>query len=161
MRAGFCLGLLVLTCVVGFAPVPLPRPTRDEAVRLVGYWRVDTYTRNGSDVNSAGRTLRIRIEGKKFTFLSRQMGGPETVASTYDLHLAPPEPTSPRGFGWGSNGAASDKLSWTGCLRFVERDRVRMVFKSAQTIAAGARDIDSPKTEDYLMVLVRDVESPR
>jgi len=154
MRPGLILALVVLVAATGFAPVPPPLSRkRDDTKALQGLWKVVRYENTGRNI-LAGRSLRVRIEKERWTFLIVDGKG-ERASASYDLTLD--QKASPRAFDW--DGAAATTGRFVGSYHFDSKTKTfTIVFNPAARNKPLRRptNFTNPQPGDYLMVMRRE-----
>jgi uncharacterized protein (TIGR03067 family) len=158
-----CIRILIAAIatlgVTAFAPAPFPRPDRrDDLQKLVGTWTVTRYERAGAPVPAApGNTLKVEIEGNKWSFLRVNAAG--TMRLTAYSFLLDPK-MDPRRIDLtmkaaGMRPVGGGKL--LGIYRFEhkDRDKVQIVFHNFG-VTERPVGFDGVDTKAYLMILQRD-----
>ncbi len=151
--------LIIAVAVLGltaFAPAPFPRPDRkDDLKGLSGTWTVTRYDMGGTAVGLAG-TMKVKIEGNKWSFLRVTAAGTMpstsytfTLDAKKDPRLIDLTRTGP--------GLAAGNNKLMGIYRFEhkDRDKVQVVFHTFG-VAKRPAGFDGADMQAYLMILQRD-----
>jgi uncharacterized protein (TIGR03067 family) len=152
--------LLVAATALGlmaYAPAPFPRPDRkDDSKTLEGTWTVARYEKGGTAIRAAA-TLKVRIEGNKWSFLRVDATGTKP-STAYNFVLEPKK--DPRCIDLtmvGTRMLPGGNGKLMGIYRFEHKNRneVQVVF---HTFGVGKRPtgFDGADGEAYLMILRRD-----
>jgi uncharacterized protein (TIGR03067 family) len=151
--------LIVAVAVLGltaFAPAPFPKPDRkDDLKGLAGTWTVTRYEREGRAVRTTP-TMKVRIEGNKWSFLLVDATGIRPTTS-YTFTLDPKK--DPRLIDLTRTGAgvAAGNNKLMGIYRFEHRDRDRMqVVFHTFGVTRRPDGFDGVDKEAYLLVLQRE-----
>src|SRR5271166_851423 len=84
----FARMLLAAAClaVLAFAPAPFPKPPKDDLKKMAGTWTVLAYERGGKAMRISTATMKVKIAGDKWEFITETLAG-KRVTATYAVKV--------------------------------------------------------------------------
>jgi uncharacterized protein (TIGR03067 family) len=140
--------------MLGFAPAPLPKkprtPPRDDLEMMQGVWRMTSYTMGGGRMDT---DFKVRIRGKRWTFVHSKEGMTETDSTTWQLALN--RDVQPRAFEW-MLGEGKTRSGWVGSYLLEDGGRkLTVVFASGTLDNVQTRPTDFRSTSGNRMTFER------